>query len=87
MTEEIDMCAQLNDAERDKVASDQQSPINPLRRVFIPIEKRTSNGTIVFRTTDKQMYVRLADDSIRRATPKLRGKAARRADKLARRTK
>lgn len=60
--------------------------IDPLRRVFVPIEKRTSQGTWVFRTQDNEMYARLTDGSIRRATPKLRGKTARRADKLARRS-
>jgi hypothetical protein len=57
---------------------DQQRPIDPLRRVFVPIEKRTANGTLVFRTLDKQVYVRLEDGSIRRATPKMNGKEARR---------
>ena len=59
--------------------------IDLLRRVFVPIEKRTPNGTIVFRTTDKQVYCRLDDGSIRRATPKVNGKQARRLRAKARR--
>lgn len=59
--------------------------IDLLRRVFIPIERRTPNGTIVFKTTDHQMYARLDDGSIRRADRKVRGKAARAAEKKARR--
>lgn len=64
-----------------------ESPeIDPLRRVFVPRETRTANGTLVFRTiSDGMVYARLKDGSIRRAIPKLRGKAARRADKRARR--
>lgn len=64
----------------------QKPTIDPLRRVFVPIEKRTAKGTIVFRTSDKTMYARLEEGGpIRRVVPKIRGKAARRADKLARR--
>jgi len=59
--------------------------IDLLRRIFIPIERRTAEGTLVFKTSDKEMYARLDDGSIRRTTPKQRGKAARRADKAARR--
>jgi hypothetical protein len=59
--------------------------IDPLRRVFVPIEHKTSRGTIVFRTTDNRMYARVVDGSIRRAIPKQRGKSARRADKQQRR--
>ena len=67
---------QLKD--RDAEGSrDQQRPIDPLRRVFVPIEKKTANGTIVFCTLDKQLYARLEDGSIRRATPKMNGKQAR----------
>lgn len=52
--------------------------IDPLRRVFVPRETRTSNGTMVFRTTDGDVYARLEDGSIRRAAPKVNGKQARR---------
>lgn len=58
--------------------------IDPLKRIFVPIEKRTAAGTLVFRTSDKQVYARLDDGSIRRAEKKIKGKAARRADKFAR---
>jgi len=60
-------------------ATDQRRPIDPLRRVFIPIEKRNSKGMLVFRTHDKQLYVRMENGSIRRATPKINGKEARKA--------
>ncbi len=50
-------------------------PLDPLRRVFIPIERRTANGTLVFKTTDGELYARLSDGSIRRAHPKVKGKA------------
>ena len=59
--------------------------IDPLRRIFIPIEKRTTAGTFVFRTHDNLVYARLEDGSVRRAVKKVRGKAARRADKQMRR--
>lgn len=75
---------QLKDVERGLASDDQQLPIDPLRRVFVPIEKRTVAGTWVFRTTDRQLYARAGDGSIRRADKKVRGKSARRADKKAR---
>ncbi len=60
--------------------------IDPLRRVFIPVEKRTSRGTIVFKTTDGRLYARVDEGMpMCRATPKIRGKKARALDKLARR--
>jgi len=63
----------------------EEKEIDPLKRWFVPIEKRTSKGTMVFRTLDGDVYARLTDGSIRRANPKVRGKSARRADKIARR--
>lgn len=50
-----------------------------LRRVFIPREFPVPEGGSVFRTTDGQTYRRLANGSIRRAQPKVSGKAAKRA--------
>lgn len=50
------------------------------RTVFIPTERRG-----IFRTHDGETYRRDADTGvIRCAQPKVRGKAARRADKVAR---
>lgn len=66
-------------------AADQQSPIDPLRRIWVPRETKTSKGTIVFRTLDGDVYARLADGSIRRAIPKVNGKEARRARQRVRR--
>jgi hypothetical protein len=54
-----------------------------LRRVFVPIERRTVKGTLVFKTQDGDMYARLADGSIRRTHPKVNGKDARRARRKA----
>lgn len=56
-----------------------------LRRVFVPIEYQTSFGS-AFRTHDGTPYMRDGHTQvIRRARPKVKGKAARRADKRARR--
>lgn len=52
--------------------SDPQQPIDPLRRVWIPIEHLTSEGTHVFRTHDEVAYRRSADGAIRRITKKLK---------------
>lgn len=57
--------------------AEEKKDIDPLQRVFVPIEKKTADGTIIFRTTDNQVYHRLADGSIRRETPKINGKLAR----------
>jgi hypothetical protein len=46
--------------------TDQRTSIDPLRRVFVPIERRMSDGNFRFRTQDKQRYVRLANGQIRR---------------------
>ena len=59
------------------VRIDQRPPLDPLRRVFIPIERRTKNGTIVFKTTDGELYMRHTDGSMRRVHKKVHGKAAR----------
>jgi len=55
------------------------APIDPLHRVFIYNQRHymTKDGTYYVRPTDA--------DTIRRQIPKVRGKSARRADKLARR--
>ena len=64
----------------------QPPQLDPLRRVFVPLERRTSAGTIVFRTTDKELYCRVDEGMpMQRVNKKIRGKAARRASKIARR--
>ena len=63
--------------------ADQQPSIDPLRRVFVPIEKRTPAGTLVFRTSDKTLYFRASDGSIRHSTPKVNGKQARKMRRMA----
>lgn len=37
---------------------DEQPTIDPLHRVFVPIEKRTASGDWRFRTTDNTRYTR-----------------------------
>ena len=72
----------LEDGPVVTTAPSPQSPIDPLRRVFVPIEKRTEKGTLVFRTTDKELYFRAPDGSIRRAQPKVHGKDARKMRRM-----
>lgn len=78
------MKEQLKDGPAVTTASNQKPSIDPLRRVFVPIEKRTPNGTWVFKTTDQTMYFRAPDGSMRRVQPKVNGKDARRARRLQR---
>jgi len=60
----------------DKI--DQGQIIDPLRRVFVPIEKRDVRGNWVFQTLDKQKYIRnAATGQIRTLTRKVNGKVAR----------
>lgn len=61
-------------------APNETPALDPLKRVFVPIEKHG-----VFRTTDREVYVRLFTGQIVCATPKVRGKAARKADRAQRR--
>lgn len=59
--------------------------IDPLRRVFVPVEKVTAAGTTVFCTSDREVYVRLSDGSIRNSRKKINGKDVRKARTAARR--
>lgn len=59
--------------------------LDPLRRVFIPREFPIAEGGTVLRTTDGETYRRGTDGAIRRAKPKVSGKAAKRARIKARR--
>ena len=61
-----------------------ETKLDPLCRIFVPIERPTDSNTFIFRTTDKETYERLEDGSIHRINRKVRGKAARRADKVMR---
>lgn len=66
--------------------ADQQPPLDPLRRGFFPIERKTKNGTVVFQTLDKVMYARVDEGlPMYRVDKKVRGKAARADDKRQRR--
>lgn len=59
---------------------------NP-RMAFIPNERRIDKEHTAFRTSDQAVYVRTVETGvIRRLQPKAKGKAARRAEKLARRS-
>jgi hypothetical protein len=62
---------------RDAQAVAQTPEIDPLRRVFVPKECKTSKGTTVLRTLDGVVYARVADGSLRRARKKINGKVAR----------
>ncbi len=59
-----------------------QQKLDPLRRVFVPIVDKLTGR---FRTLDGERYVRLECGTIRRVVPKVRGKAARRREREARR--
>jgi hypothetical protein len=77
--ERIKLMATQPDGTEGKTPPVVQPPkIDLLRRVWIPIERRTVEGTLVFRTTDKELYCRLKDGSIRAVTRKTNGKIARR---------
>ena len=80
------MSTQPNGAEAHAAPAALKPPLDPLRRVFVPIEQKTPKGTIVFRTTDNLVYARAQEGGpMYRAIPKVRGKAARAADKRQRR--
>ena len=87
------MDSQPKDDRKPSDTVDQRSPESSSRRIFKmsegfkPTEHKTSAGTIVFRTTDDMVYCRLPNDVIRRSTPKIRGKSARRAEREARRAR
>jgi hypothetical protein len=56
-----------------------KAPLDPLRRVFIPIEKVMTNGNFRFRTLDRTRYTRDGTTgAIRRADPKPLTKKQRR---------
>lgn len=59
----------------------QGNQLDPLRRVFVPRERKQEDGTAIFRTLDKQSYIRGVDGVIRRETPKINGKQAKKARK------
>lgn len=54
-------------------------PIDPLRRVFVPVEKRMSSGISVMRTLDGETYHRGTDGVIRSSMSRINGKLARKA--------
>ena len=62
------------------ISSSVNEPLDPLRRVLVPIEKRMTNGNWVFRTSDNVRYIRMDNTGvIRRAQPKVNGKLAKKA--------
>ncbi len=56
-------------------------PIDPLRRVFVP----RPNAQGLFKTHDGTAYHEDGNGTVRRLQPKVRGKAARKAERAARR--
>ena len=65
----------------DGVAATQsrEPAIDPLRRVLVPREAVTPNGTTVFRTSDGTLYARMPDGSRRRVDRKREGRRCRRS--------
>lgn len=59
--------------------------IDPLHRVLVPIEGKTSLGVWTFKTVDGDAYYRESSGAIRRKNPKVNGKQARRARAAVRR--
>ena len=54
--------------------------LDPLRRVFVPIEKRDMHGVWHFATVDSDRYTRDPTTGvIRRVQPKVNGKRAKKA--------
>lgn len=51
--------------------------IDPLRRIWVPIEKRNTDGSWGFRTTDGERYRRDENGVIRSIAKKVNGKIAR----------
>lgn len=56
--------------------------IDPLRRVFAPIERVTRSGVTMLSTTDHEPYFRANDGSIRRVNVKVNGKLARKLRRM-----
>lgn len=55
----------------------EEEPLDPLRRVFVPIEKRMLDGRMIFQTTDRCQYLRDDRGVIVRRYPKVNGKKAK----------
>jgi len=63
----------------------QVEPLDPLRRVFVPIEKRTLDGAWTFKTSDGEKYLRHPKTGAMVNVSKTRGgKAAKKARRQAR---
>jgi len=60
---------QPKDDKTGKAGVDQRLPIDPLRRVFVPVEGKNLDGTSSFKTRDGASYVRGTDGVIRRKRP------------------
>jgi hypothetical protein len=70
--------------DRAKGATAQRPPIDPLRRVFVPIERRDSHGDLTFRTSDGEKYYRDEHGVIRHTTVRVNGKLAKKLRRMAR---
>lgn len=65
------------------VHNNQPLPIDPLKRVLVPIERRNLDGTFSF-ALEGQQYTRGLDGSIRSVNAKINGKKARKLRHLMR---
>jgi hypothetical protein len=71
------MDTQPRDTE-DRASPVAQKPtLDPLRRVFVPIEKRDVHGRWTFNTSDGERYTRDEHGVIRNIRVKVNGKVAR----------
>ncbi len=61
----------------DTKVPDANKPLDPLRRVFVPIEKKMLNDNWTFKTLDKERYYRTSAGVILRVAPKINGKRAK----------
>ena len=73
-----------NDGTPTTGKTDQRPSIDPLRRVWVPIEKRDAHGDFTFRTSDGEKYYRDEQGVIRHATVRQNGKMARKLRSLKR---
>lgn len=56
----------VQDAAGELASNGDRPSLDPLRRVWVPVERRNLDGTWTFKTTDGRRYRRGADGAIRR---------------------
>lgn len=62
--------AATDEAQSQSTMPSAPKPLDPLRRIFVPIEKRMTDGRLAFQTSDGEQYVRAQNGVIRRKNPK-----------------